>query len=411
MTGKIMIHSHLGQAHLQDASLFAHGMAGIGADVHDDLMDLGRVGHDIPNLRRYVLSDLYAGRQGCPEQFEGLFENRGNLSRRNRLLSLSAECKDLPHEIPCPFPSSVYLFEIRMYRALLWELIHGKLCKTDNGREDVVKVMGNAPCQGPDGLHLLGLAELGLKPLLFFFCTLSFTDVVIMFNTPPRIKARLYRLAPVLKPVFSSPLAGEHMTLKVFDIGVIGIRAQHPLGESFTVFKNSVDPLPDEQSLILSDNLVPLQAEVAFHGLVYPDDLEVGIKDKEPNTGSIQCIIDQRSVSCLAYLQILHLFFQFPDQALAVKLVRLFVCALNGFSRLNLPLGKPFNHLLDDLDEAVRFHGFADEPVHTDFIGKGLVLFIHVGGGIEDKGNPLQRFIALAVPAELKPVHDRHEDV
>ena len=35
------------------------------------------------------------------------------------------------------------------------------------GHEDVVEVVGDPPCEGTDGLHLLGLAELGLKALTF----------------------------------------------------------------------------------------------------------------------------------------------------------------------------------------------------------------------------------------------------
>ena len=34
-------------------------MVGVGTEVHDDLMDLGRIGHNEVGLRIYVLLDVY----------------------------------------------------------------------------------------------------------------------------------------------------------------------------------------------------------------------------------------------------------------------------------------------------------------------------------------------------------------
>jgi hypothetical protein len=41
------------------------------------------------------------------------------------------------------------------------------------GNNEVVEIMGNVPGQRADGLHFLGLLELGLEFLALFFCPLA----------------------------------------------------------------------------------------------------------------------------------------------------------------------------------------------------------------------------------------------
>ena len=46
------------QADLQHSTLVTHGMPRIGAEVHDDLVNLGRIGHDHPQMLGHAAMDL-----------------------------------------------------------------------------------------------------------------------------------------------------------------------------------------------------------------------------------------------------------------------------------------------------------------------------------------------------------------
>ncbi len=66
------------QLDLQDAAPLPHGVSGVDAQVHQDLADLGRIGHD--GVRRFLegLADLDARRQGGPEEFHGVLDDGGD---------------------------------------------------------------------------------------------------------------------------------------------------------------------------------------------------------------------------------------------------------------------------------------------------------------------------------------------
>jgi len=85
----------------------------------------------------------------------------------------------------------------------------------------------------------------------------------------------------MLKPTFFPFAVRDYVALKVLDIGIIIVRGKHFLGKVYRILKDILDPLPDELPLILPNNLLPPQAKVALQRLVYPDDLEVRVENKD----------------------------------------------------------------------------------------------------------------------------------
>jgi hypothetical protein len=80
---------------------------------------------------------------------------------------LSTEGKDLLHQGGGPGTGGQYFVEIPDSRRILRHLVPGHFGITENGAEDIVEIMGNAAGQGADGLHLLGLLQLGLELFAF----------------------------------------------------------------------------------------------------------------------------------------------------------------------------------------------------------------------------------------------------
>lgn len=56
-------------------------LAGVGAQVHHNLMNLGRVGVDNANFFRDVRLDGDGGGQGGAQQLDGLFDDRSDQNR------------------------------------------------------------------------------------------------------------------------------------------------------------------------------------------------------------------------------------------------------------------------------------------------------------------------------------------
>ena len=56
-------------ADLEQPAVIAHGMIGIGTQIHDDLMNLRRVGHDRAGLRVYGVPNLNGFGKGSAQSF------------------------------------------------------------------------------------------------------------------------------------------------------------------------------------------------------------------------------------------------------------------------------------------------------------------------------------------------------
>ena len=140
---------------------------------------------------------------------------------------------------------------------------------------------------------LPALLQCGDQPLLLRLVLFTFGDVVVMFDTAAGIKPGPDRLAPMLQPALLASFAGQHMTLKLFRIGVVVVRGQHLARELVGLFENLRDRLPDEIALGLADHLIALEAEEPPHRAVDPDDVERRIQDEDADLGRVQHVVGQ----------------------------------------------------------------------------------------------------------------------
>ena len=94
--------NHLGQLDVEGADIFFHGLGGIGAQVHDDLMHLGRVRHHGVHIRIDLRPDFNGRGQGRSQQPERFLDQRSDLQRLEVAFALAAEGQDLAYQVAGP---------------------------------------------------------------------------------------------------------------------------------------------------------------------------------------------------------------------------------------------------------------------------------------------------------------------
>ena len=135
-------------------------MGGIGAEVHEDLLYLGGISEDETRLALDLDPDADGRGDRGPKELHGLLDDAAQTERFLLLLGLSAEGEHLPDELPAPEPASMTLSRWCSSRLPLGAWPFTQFGEPDDGREDVVEIVGDAAAERAEGLHLLGLAEL-----------------------------------------------------------------------------------------------------------------------------------------------------------------------------------------------------------------------------------------------------------
>ena len=153
------------KADLQNASRFPQGMRRIGAQIHDDLLDLGGFRQDgvRSGTQGFVDGDI-VGNRG-PDELERLLDERPHVKRMRALVILAAKRQDLQHEVPRPAAGRKDMAHPPGEGAFRIGFAFYHLGETHDNTENIVEIMGNAASQGPDGLHLLALAQTPLQIL------------------------------------------------------------------------------------------------------------------------------------------------------------------------------------------------------------------------------------------------------
>ena len=167
------------QFHVQLSAIFPHRVGGIGGKVHNDLLHLNRVSKDhaliIFDIHLYGNGRRYGGPRSFIVSLTMLLTSSGFFTRS--LLRLESE----------------HLF----YQVLANARVHdpveaagvaapfGKMAPDDIGesqdsRQNIVEVMGDATGEGTQGIHLLGLTELPLN--LLAHPALLYQPVISLFQ-------------------------------------------------------------------------------------------------------------------------------------------------------------------------------------------------------------------------------------
>ena len=142
-----------------------HGVAGVDDQVHQHLLELRRVEADAAEIARGDDAQLDVLADDAPQQVLHLHDQRVEIDDA-RLGDLPArEAEELPGQRRAALGGVADAAEVLVRRVVAFELGAGHLDVAEDGRQQVVEVVGDAAGEAADALHLLGLQELRFEPL------------------------------------------------------------------------------------------------------------------------------------------------------------------------------------------------------------------------------------------------------
>ena len=146
-------------------ALVVHRIAGVDAQVHDDLLQLYRVNVGGQGLIPRVDVQLDARRQGEAQHLDSFTDDRPHLDALGLALADAAERQHLPDHVPGPLAGADDFLQILIQLAVREIILplQGQPGITQNRRQHVVEIMRNAATELADGLHLSRLQQLILQ--------------------------------------------------------------------------------------------------------------------------------------------------------------------------------------------------------------------------------------------------------
>ena len=155
-----------------DDAMPGHGLRGIGAEVHDHLLQPPRLAqHDGIPVRGILVRQTQAKvdrrRQGRPQQAGRLLEQGAHAQRTKPLLGAAAEGKDAVDDVPRALARLLHLLHMLPFPAVPAQPGQQHLGIAENGAEDVVEVMRDASGQRAERLHALGMPQARFERLPF----------------------------------------------------------------------------------------------------------------------------------------------------------------------------------------------------------------------------------------------------
>ena len=141
-------------------SLALHGVTGIDADVHHQLLQLHGLGADLGKIiGRAVKPQVDARRQSGGKHFHGFLDQRYRVERSGPAAAATAEGQHLLDQIPRPLTGAIHLAQVffQLFLAVADTAGHGQVRVTDDAGQDVIEVMGDARGQLANRFHLLRL--------------------------------------------------------------------------------------------------------------------------------------------------------------------------------------------------------------------------------------------------------------
>ena len=146
-----------------EGAAVGHGLGGVDAEVHDDLVHLGRVGLDVREVLGEDREDLDVGGQGAAEELDRFLQDGREQDGPAFGLDLAAEGQELLDEVLGARAGADDVLEEAVDGVGGIELGHGEVREAQDRGEQVVEVVGDAGGERADRFHLLGLADLALE--------------------------------------------------------------------------------------------------------------------------------------------------------------------------------------------------------------------------------------------------------
>ena len=159
----LLVQLHVGglQGELVSAG---HGLAGVDRQVHDDLLHLALVGLDGVQVLSQGGDELYVLAQDAPEHLLHVSDDQVEAEDGGLQYLAAAECQELAGEGCGALSRLADLLYLISIGVVGFQPSQDEVAVADDGGELVVEVVGHAPRQPPDGVHLGRLAELLLQP-------------------------------------------------------------------------------------------------------------------------------------------------------------------------------------------------------------------------------------------------------
>ncbi len=158
----VRVEVDIGERNSQNPASFPHGMAGVGADVHDHLMDLSWISHYQGITGKIQLElDVFGCRR--PQQFKRLFHDLIHSHRPQLEFALFAEGQDLSCKVPGALDGAIDGQQIAAKVRSFGSAVESHLRVAKHDGQDVVEVMSDASGQCTDGFHFLRMQQLRLQ--------------------------------------------------------------------------------------------------------------------------------------------------------------------------------------------------------------------------------------------------------
>jgi len=231
--------------------------------VHDDLMQLRRVGEGDHRGRVEVDVELHVRREGGARQPERLAHDGGDVDRAWRGAALPADGEDLLDQVARP-QRGVADVDLGVAEvAARLSLVHRELGEPEHAGEDVVEVVRDAGGEATDRLEALALLEALLGGALGGHVAQHRRDVALIV-LGVAVQAQLH-------DAFLAPAAGDPHQLAVAGL-------ERP--------RRILDEGRDRPSILLAYDGQEMQAADLFHPIVshQGDEGRVGLED-DPDAG------------------------------------------------------------------------------------------------------------------------------
>jgi len=161
--GQTLVHLHIGHFHFQPAALLFHGVGGVGAKVHDDLVHLRCVGHGCAGMRIHAVYYFdIRGKRGA-QQLDGLARNDVDIDGGPLAARLAAENENLLHQVFGAVRGLKRLDQVAPRPGLGGQIADGEVGQPDDARENVVEIVRNAAGKHAQAFEPLRMLHLAFK--------------------------------------------------------------------------------------------------------------------------------------------------------------------------------------------------------------------------------------------------------
>ena len=154
-----------------EAAPVRHRVPGVDGEVHEELLDLARIGHDGPQVTSQRSLDLDVVAEQALKHVDQIRDQRADVQSFGRDDLTAGESQQLPGETRRPFPGRGHFLQIDSGRVVRRQFRRqvgaAHFDVAQNRREEVVEIVSHATGEAADPLHLLCLEQLILEGLRF----------------------------------------------------------------------------------------------------------------------------------------------------------------------------------------------------------------------------------------------------